>query len=1055
MMKKLLKVFMYIIISILSLIIILTVIAKLAQNSIADVAMEYVSEAIETPMSVDEVSFHLLHKFPLATIQFNGVWLGSPNLKSNNDSISSESDTLVFINKIYFSVKSKPLLDGEFEIIKVDIEGADFNYMVDEKGVTNFDFLMDTTQVVESDTTPSAPLNLILKELSLKNISLNYSDSSTMTNAKLFIPEIKIKGKAKNDKYAGSIKGGIKLSETSFEGTNLHLMNQTELKFDLDYVEDSVSIDDFTIITDGANLNVTGYAIVKDTITTDIRIKGSDINIGELFKYAPSEILKEFGVKRAAGIINIDATVKGDVYDEELPQVLLNINMKNGLVATTEYPAIKNLSFNGTLTNGILRNNQTSSAVFNNFHIEIENSKIDADFSVLDIDHPNYSVNTSMQINLSDFKEFIPDTLLKDIDGQINAKFSTKGKLPDNIGDDFTDYILERSKLSLGLKNININVDDTLLVQNFSAQFSYVPKRIKIEKLAVKVPSYDIDFKETALDVIITGKTTDMKTLGVDIRKYRIQTGSNVVEGNATIYNIDAPEYTINTSMHLDLPELMPFVPDSMINSMTGIFDAEMHSHGKINMDSIDEQSMALVFENSRFNFKATDITLDMVDTLSNIDSFSMDFAMANDIINIDNVYGSYNGLEFWMDSTEILNVYETIIKEKRDTQLIVQTNVRLGDISNAFLYPFLYTETTSADVVVMESDMMRSADETQNNENADKKESGDEANSDTDEEELPSLLPNFEELGVPHFLIRGKFAVGNLEYEKNVLDDISLKFRFTDSLYVIDQMKFKFCGGDMNTSVKFDARKWEKPVVDVRNKINNLNIKKLLIDNDNFGDTALTHEKVGGILSSNLDFRGFFIGDSMPTNKIRVKGHMNIIDGKIYDYAPLVDLSTSIGGLKELDKMDFNTLNTDIFVYKDKIYVPKTDIVSSALDISVFAMQSFQDDFEYHLVLHLSDVLTGKSDKLMEKQAKQNKKDGGTVERNGINLVSMQIGDDKKNGFDNEKLKQKFKNKLNMQQGFLNLLFNPMLVNFSTDIDRTARNREILEKYEREKKKD
>ena len=83
-----------------------------------------------------------------------------------------------------------------------------------------------------------------------------------------------------------------------------------------------------------------------------------------------------------------------------------------------------------------------------------------------------------------------------------------------------------------------------------------------------------------------------------------------------------------------------------------------------------------------------------------------------------------------------------------------------------------------------------------------------------------------------------------------------------------------------------------------------------------------------------------------------------------------------------------------------------------------------------------------------MAAQAKQNKTDGGTVDRSGLNLVALQKGKDKKNGFDNEKLKKAFSNELNKQQGVLSFAFNPLLVNFSTDLDRNARNREILEKF-------
>jgi hypothetical protein len=308
-------------------------------------------------------------------------------------------------------------------------------------------------------------------------------------------------------------------------------------------------------------------------------------------------------------------------------------------------------------------------------------------------------------------------------------------------------------------------------------------------------------------------------------------------------------------------------------------------------------------------------------------------------------------------------------------------------------------------------------------------------------------FLPDFEAMGLPHFLIRGSLSVDKVIYEKNILENISGLFRFSDSLYVIDQFKFITCDGIINSSVMFDARNWAEPKADIKNVIEKLDVNKLLVVNDNFvaytGDTLITSDNLSGILTSEFHARVFVVGDTFPTSRMRVKGDFMLENGKVYDYPPLVELSESMkafGGLRELAKMDFNTLKTSLFMLNDKIYIPQTDVVSNALDLSASAMQSMGEDYEYHITLHLSDVLTGKSNKLMEAQAKQNKKDGGTVDRNGINLVSMKVGDEKKNGFDNDKLKEKMRKTITRQNSFLNLLFDPRLVNFSTDLNRVKK---------------
>ena len=1057
-MKKALKIFLYFILTIILLIVLLIVVAKLSENKIAHLVTDKIEEEIKAPVSVDKVSFSLLRQFPRATIKISGIYLGAC------DSVAKlhpdvPTDTILYFGNIFLKVKTKALLDNKIEVLSVKIEDADIKYDIYNDGTTNIDFLMpsetDSTEVVE-DTVASEPLNALLKELVLRNVNVHYTDDSTGIRAFMHIPEIITNGQIIGDQIAGFVRGNMELSNSNYPETNLDKMNKTNLAFDLGYEHDSVTINNLKINTDGAYINLKGKAFVGDEIYTNINIDSAVFDLGELRKYAPSEMLDEYGIKKTEGIINMNMAVNGVYSDSIMPKVDVKIKMKGGNIVTTEYPELKNISFAGKLTNGDLKADQSTEIAFSTFRFETNKSKFGFSFSVKNIEHPVYKVKADLSVNLGEFNKFLPDSTIESMSGNVGVKFATRGVLPDPIGDDFTDYVLERTSLNMKFYNMNINVDDTLIIKDFYGKLNYTPKpkRIKISGLAVKVPSFDVNMKNTSMDVVISGKTTNLKKLGLDIKSYHLQNGSNVIKGNAKVYNIDKPEYKINTSMHLNLAELMPFVPDSMMNSMTGIFDAEVHSSGKINLDSIEQQSMPLVFKNSQFNCKATDITVDMLDEESSIKNLSMLFAMKGDTIDIDDVSGNYRGLDFWADSTQILNVYETVIKERRDKQLIVYSDVRLGTITNEFLAPYMAEEATSTDESLLYAYTPSYEMSPRNKKISGKPGIYEEKNfiaenglidylrekEDTIKRTVPeSLLPNYKELGVPPFLLRGTFSVKKLEYEKNVLTDISTKFRFSDSLYVLDQLKFKMCDGNLNTSLLFDARNWKRPRVDIKNVTSNFNLQKFLKDNDNFGDTVLTYEKVNGIYTGELHTRLFLIGDSVPMNKTSVIGHFKLEDGHIYDYEPLTELSTSIGGLKELDKLDFNTLKADLFMLKDKIYIPKTYIVSSALDMSFFAMYNYaNDDYESHITMHLGDVLTGKSKKLMAKQAELNKKNGGTIVRKGLNLLAMDVDGKSKYGIEvNKKLRTKFKNQLNKRQGMLKLLFNPTLVNFSTDLDR------------------
>ena len=1035
-MKKIFKFLAYLITIILLLSIILAIVAKLSENKIADIALKKVSDNIEAPVLINDVSFSLIRKFPLATIELNNVVLGTPKSNNNNDSSEIVKDTIVNIQKLYVSVKSKALIKSIIDIKKVEINGAVINYLVDTTGKTNIDFLISSEEPEKPDTSESKPIDLTLTDLSLKNITCNYNDSLLNAAAKVYIPEIKVDAKLDSENIMASVKGNISLSNCKFNNTNLCLMQKTDIEFNAQYKNDSIGIKNLSINTDGAKLNILGSILLHDHIKVDASVKGNEINLNELIKYAPKELLNKIKLNKIAGKLNFDAIVQGIYSDIELPQINANINFQEGNIAMADYPELKNIFFKGNLTNGILKNNESTQADFSSFYFETEKSKFNLAFSVLDIDHPKYNIKTDATINIQEFTDFIPDSLLEYVNGEINAHITTKGELLDSIGNDFVDYVLANTTVNIKFIDINSKIDSSLSIQNFSSTLSYNPNNLVISNLNISIPEYNLNLVNSSLESKFKGSINDLTNFKVDLKSYDIQTKQSRFYGKAVIENINQPTYDFYSDISLNLNELKPMLPDTLLNTLSGNILTTIHSKGTLNLDSISDQVMTLFFKNTDFKLVFDHVSVELPnDPLYQIKDLNGNILVTPEDIRINKLNGIAAETKFSIDSTQIWNTYETLIQEANNKTLTVQTHIAIDEINNKLLGQFINSDTTEL-----------KSDSTARVQNTDVDNSNEIASNDS-----IYLLPNLKELGIPHFLVRGKLAINKIEYEKNIVDNISLKFRFADSLYVIEDFILNTCDGTLNTSLMLDARNWEKPKIDIKNYITSLDVKELLLRNDNFGDTTLTYEKLNGILTSELHFRVFYENGTWPTDRIKAEGHFTLENGKIYSYEPLVELSKNkiIGGLKELDKLDFNTLNTSLFMYKDKIYIPKTDIVTSSMDITAFAMNDLNGDYEYHLEVHLGDVLTGKNNDLMKKQEKHYKKEGETYDRSGgVKLFSSKYDNKKKNGFDSPKKEKEFSKKLNKQKGWLKLFFNPLLVNFSTDLDRTARNKELIEEH-------
>mgnify|MGYP006897385607 CR=1 FL=1 len=56
----------------------------------------------------------------------------------------------------------------------------------------------------------------------------------------------------------------------------------------------------------------------------------------------------------------------------------------------------------------------------------------------------------------------IPNSLVQNIDGRIQANISTKGQLPDSIGADFIDNVMANTKAEIQLADFNFDKDSTI-----------------------------------------------------------------------------------------------------------------------------------------------------------------------------------------------------------------------------------------------------------------------------------------------------------------------------------------------------------------------------------------------------------------------------------------------------------------------------------------------------------------------------------------------------------------------------------------------------------------
>jgi len=115
---------------------------------------------------------------------------------------------------------------------------------------------------------------------------------------------------------------------------------------------------------------------------------------------------------------------------------------------------------------------------------------------------------------------------------------------------------------------------------------------------------------------------------------------------------------------------------------------------------------------------------------------------------------------------------------------------------------------------------------------------------------------------------------------------------------------------------------------------------------------------------------------------------------------------------------------------------VPRTNIVSNELDIAAFGMQSMREDYEYHLEIHLSNILFGKSKKRNNKQDKSGEEiDEKSLKKSSHKIRYADIDGDSKAGWDTKASREEMMNKIRVQKKMLDFIFFPKNIHYDTEV--------------------
>lgn len=269
------------------------------------------------------------------------------------------------------------------------------------------------------------------------------------------------------------------------------------------------------------------------------------------------------------------------------------------------------------------------------------------------------------------------------------------------------------------------------------------------------------------------------------------------------------------------------------------------------------------------------------------------------------------------------------------------------------------------------------------------------------------------------------RLNIENFEVGKFFATDIKGNLNYKPKMFSLHEITFNSMNGTVKAGGVVIQKLNNDFVVKSQSRLTNINMNKLFYSFNNFGQTFISNQNLEGNLTGEVYFSSEW-SDKIEIFKNTVNSESDIVitNGELNNFEPMLGLSRFID-VDELKKVRFSTLKNKITIRDELIYIPQMDIESSALNITASGIHKFNNEYEYHVKVLLSDLLSGKLKKSNRK--KQTEENIEEDNEGKLTLYLLLEGDSEKNKvkYDRKAARNERKENLNSDRNELKQVLN------------------------------
>jgi hypothetical protein len=977
---------------------ILISIVYIKQDAIVKELLKTANEDFKGKIEIKDSHISPFANFPYISIDLD-------HLKVYEDKLG-KAEAIVDVNDLYLGFDLFTLLSGKMDIKLIKLSNGKIHIVQDKKGEFNIVRAFDTEKPVENT---EEEFHLNLRSVQLENIDITKINEENLITIELFINKAKSRFETSNEHLGVSLDSKfvvnvIKDKDTTFF-KHKHVVFKTEL--DLDKKQNKLVIKPSDFDLEHALFDFQGSVDLKNEANLNLILSGHKPNFDIFMALAPEELLPTLSKYDNSGKIYFDALIKGPVANGKVPKVEANFRCENAILHNTESDKkLDMLNFKAFFTTGELGKPETMKFSLTDFTSRPEAGIFSGHLIVKNFAAPEIDTRIVSDFDLDFLSKFLNVKNLENLKGKVKLTMNFKDIIDLNHPEKAIEKLNESYFTELKVTDLSFSSKD------FHLPISRVNINATVEGHIAKIKQFDLKIGKS--DISIDGSINDLPAIihhtqekiiaSLNIRsnfldieeltsgdKKKSAPIDEQIEKLSLKFTFKSSGRAITESPNLPIGEfyiddlyaklkhyphsLHDFHADILIDStdlkivdFTGMIDkSDLHLNGKLNnynlwfMDipkgdtkvEFDLTSNLLQLEDI-FSYKgenyvpqdyrheefklmklhgnaalhynsglqSTDLYLDQFTAQMKMhkykfEKFKGNIHFENEHLMIKELSGKLGKSSFNIDLNYYLGKDKSI--KKRDNHFgITSSHLDFDEL-------FAFTESTTTKTTTP-----------------------------SDHEK------GFNIYELPFTDMTFDINIAHLNYHRYLINNIKGKLRTTENHFLyIDTLSLLAADGKFNMKGYFNGSDKDKIYFSPNLKIDKVDLDKLLIKFENFGQDHMVSENVHGKLTGAITGKLRMHRDLVPIiDDSELHLDMEVTEGKLEKYAPIVAMADYFKD-KNVAKVLFDTLKNHIDMNKGVMSFPKMTINSTLGFLEVSGKQDMNFNMEYYIKVPMK-LVTG-----------------------------------------------------------------------------------------------